>query len=187
MQVSNKNGTVTKATAPAQQKIEDRSLQGNTNTSSKQNKVTKNLKEAMLEFHKLSVTASKDGSNPHFSSSYATLESVIEAVNQGNKFGLFFTQEIKYIDMYEGSTETTQTMVTPLVRTTVHHISDDNTYVSECPILLQPASLQNPQKLGAAITYLKRYTLQSVYGLPSEDDDGNQASSETKTSNNSWR
>jgi hypothetical protein len=156
-------------------------LQNQNNTSSKQNKVTKNIKEAMLEFQKLSVTASKDGSNPHFSSSYATLESVIEAVNQGNKFGLYFTQEITYHFHAEHE------VPIPAVRTTVHHISDDNTYVSECPILLQPASLQNPQKLGAAITYLKRYTLQSVYGLPSEDDDGNTASNETKTSNDSWR
>ena len=55
------------------------------------------LNEAMLEFQKLSVTAKKDGKNPHFRSNYSKLESVIEAVNQGNKFGLFFTQEIDYV------------------------------------------------------------------------------------------
>ena len=129
-----------------------------------------NLKTAMHEFQKLSISASKDGKNPHFHSNYATLEAVIEAVNQGNQFGLYFTQEITYV--FHGEHE----VPVPAVRTTVHHINDDNTYVSECPIILQPASLQNPQKLGAAITYLKRYTLQSVYGLPSEDDDGNLAS-----------
>jgi len=129
-----------------------------------------NLKTAMHEFQKLSISASKDGKNPHFHSNYATLESVIEAVNQGNKFGLYFTQQITY--SFGGVSE----IPTPIVCTTVHHINDDNTYESKCPIILQPASLQNPQKLGAAITYLKRYTLQSVYGLPSEDDDGNLAS-----------
>ncbi len=129
-----------------------------------------NLKTAMLEFQKLSISASKDGKNPHFKSNYATLEAVIEAVNEGNQFGLYFTQEITYV--FHGEHE----VPVPAVRTTVHQINDDNTYVSECPIILQPASLQNPQKLGAAITYLKRYTLQSVYGLPSEDDDGNLAS-----------
>ena len=36
--------------------------------------------------------------------------------------------------------------------------------------------MENPQKIGSAITYAKRYTLQAVYGLPSEDDDGNEAS-----------
>jgi hypothetical protein len=129
-----------------------------------------NLKTAMHEFQKLSISANKDGKNPHFHSNYATLEAVIEAVNQGNQFGLYFTQEITYV--FHGEHE----VPVPAVRTTVHQINDDNTYVSECPIILQPASLQNPQKLGAAITYLKRYTLQSVYGLPSEDDDGNLAS-----------
>ena len=138
-----------------------------------------NLKTAMLEFQKLSISASKDGKNPHFHSNYATLEAVIEAVNQGNQFGLYFTQELAYI---KNDLEATPI---PLVRTTVHQINDDNTYVSECPIILQPASLQNPQKLGAAITYLKRYTLQSVYGLPSEDDDGNLASKPSIKTGNS--
>jgi len=138
-----------------------------------------NLKTAMLEFQKLSISASKDGKNPHFKSNYATLEAVIQAVNQGNQFGLYFTQEITYVFHAEHE------VPVPAVRTTVHHINDDNTYVSECPILLQPASLQNPQKLGAAITYLKRYTLQSVYGLPSEDDDGNLASKPSIQTGNS--
>ena len=138
-----------------------------------------NLKTAMHEFQKLSISASKDGKNPHFQSNYATLEAVIEAVNQGNKFGLYFTQEITYVFHAEHA------VPVPAVRTTVHHINDDNTYISECPIILQPASLQNPQKLGAAITYLKRYTLQSVYGLPSEDDDGNLASKPSIKTGNS--
>jgi hypothetical protein len=34
----------------------------------------------------------------------------------------------------------------------------------------------DPQKMGSGITYAKRYGLQSVFGLPSEDDDGNSAS-----------
>ena len=60
-----------------------------------------NLRSAMLEFQKLAITAKKDGKNPHLRSNYSTLESVITAVNQGNQFGLFFTQEIKYIDDYK--------------------------------------------------------------------------------------
>ena len=30
--------------------------------------------------------------------------------------------------------------------------------------------------MGSGITYAKRYGLQSMFGLPSEDDDGNEAS-----------
>ena len=125
-----------------------------------------NLRSAMLEFQKLSVTAKKDGKNPHFRSNYSKLESVIEAVNQGNQFGLFFTQEIE-VKNYQRDI---------VVVTTVRHIDDDSTYVSKLPILLDDVSMKNPQKIGSAITYAKRYTLQAVYGLPSEDDDGNEAS-----------
>ena len=120
----------------------------------------------MLEFQKLAVTAKKDGKNPHFRSNYSTLESVITAVNQGNQFGLFFTQEIE-VKNYQKDI---------VIVTTVRHIADDNTYVSKLPIILSQANMENPQKIGSAITYAKRYTLQAVYGLPSEDDDGNEAS-----------
>jgi len=125
-----------------------------------------NLASAMLEFQKLSVTAKKDGKNPHFGSNYSTLESVINAVNQGNQFGLFFTQEIE-VKNYQKDI---------VIVTTVRHLTDDQTYVSKLPIILSDVNMQNPQKVGSAITYAKRYTLQAVYGLPSEDDDGNEAS-----------
>ena len=45
--------------------------------------------------------------------------------------------------------------------------------------------MQNPQKIGGAITYYKRYTLQALYGLPSEDDDGQAASEPTINISNS--
>ena len=120
-----------------------------------------NLRSAMLEFQKLALSATKGGKR-----SYARLEDVIEAVAEANQFGLFFTQEIE-VKNYQKDI---------MVVTTVRHIEDDNTYVSKLPILLDEVSMRNPQKIGSAITYAKRYTLQAVYGLPSEDDDGNEAS-----------
>ena len=35
---------------------------------------------------------------------------------------------------------------------------------------------QDPQAAVSAVTYAKRYSLQAVAGIPSEDDDGNNAS-----------
>ena len=145
-----------------------------TNTKKPVQSKVYNLKTAMLEFQKLAVTAKKDGKNPHFRSNYSTLESVITAVNQGNQFGLYFTQEIEYV--YVNHIQTKSEVV---VVTTVRHTNDDNTYVSKLPIILSEANMENPQKIGSAITYAKRYTLQSVYGLPSEDDDGELASKPT--------
>jgi len=147
----------------------------------------KSLKQGMLEFQKLAVTAKKDGKNPHFKSNYSTLESVITAANQGNQFGLFFTQEIDYV--YTGHHDTKSDVI---VVTTIRHELDEETFVSKLPIILSSINMENPQKIGSAITYAKRYTLQSVYGLPSEDDDANEASNpapklvptlSTKTSN----
>jgi hypothetical protein len=37
-------------------------------------------------------------------------------------------------------------------------------------------ALSDPQKLGSAITYFRRYTLQSLLSLQAEDDDANKAS-----------
>ena len=134
------------------------------------------IKTALLAFQKLAVTAKKDGKNPHFRSNYSTLESVIEAVKQGNQFGLFFTQGMTY--EYVSNINGGNTVI-PVVFTKVMHEHDDTVIESKLPIMLAQANMENPQKIGSAITYYKRYTLQSVYGLPSEDDDGNVASQPT--------
>ena len=55
----------------------------------------------------------------------------------------------------------------------MRHVNDTDTYESCVPVPC--ANLQNPHQMGSGITYAKRYGLQSLYGLPSEDDDGNDA------------
>ena len=120
------------------------------------------IKTALLEFQKLAVTAKKDGKNPHFRSNYSTLESVIGAVKQGNQFGLFFTQGMTY--EYVSNINGGNTVILPVVSTKVMHEHDDTVIESKLPIMLAQANMENPQKIGSAITYYKRYTLQSVYG-----------------------
>ena len=119
------------------------------------------LASALNLFQTLKVSAKKDGTNPHFKSTYSTLEAVIDAVNQGSAFGLFFTQ---HIHEHEGKL---------FVKTVMRHVNDTDTYESCVPVPC--ANLQNPHQMGSGITYAKRYGLQSLYGLPSEDDDGNNA------------
>jgi hypothetical protein len=50
-------------------------------------------------------------------------------------------------------------------------VSVDGQVVTENYIPLP--DLQDPQKMGAAITYYRRYALQSMFLLQAEDDDGN--------------
>ena len=144
---------------------------GNTNTKVKpiqQDNIKKttigNLNNALLEFQKLNVSATKDSKNPHFKSNYASLEAVIQATSQANQFGICFTQDIDF--------DAESSMV--FVRTTLIHAPSGETRTSRTPIRSKDPA--DPQKMGSGITYAKRYGLQSMLGLPSEDDDGNEAS-----------
>jgi len=121
-----------------------------------------NLKTAMLALQSEQLSAEKDGENSFFQNSkYATIESIIKTLEPASQFGIFWHHTLRHKD---GLT---------YVTCTVSHVNDDATIVSEIPIRLPENSLNDPQKIGGAITYFKRYTLQSVFGIPSEDDDGN--------------
>jgi hypothetical protein len=50
----------------------------------------------------------------------------------------------------------------------------------ECGILHVPASKQDPQGYGSALTYARRYSLMAACGIAPEDDDGNSASRKTE-------
>jgi|GEM_PF-2036537 len=51
--------------------------------------------------------------------------------------------------------------------------AENGKLIAESRIVLQPNS--NPQKLGSAITYFRRYTLKSLFAIAEGDDDGNLA------------
>jgi hypothetical protein len=120
------------------------------------------LLKALNEFQGLSVSAGLSGVNPHFRSEYSTLEDVIKAANQGSQFGLVFTQEINFTDEMQ-----------VFVETTIRHMDCMESIKCKVPVFCK--DITNPHQLGSGITYAKRYGLQSLYGLPSEDDDGNSA------------
>ena len=152
----------------------------------------KNITEAFNKFQDLNITALKDSSNPYFKSTYADLTSVINAVNQGTQFGLKFNQFVEFEThmvtksrediMKDGTKSITTAQVLERdiwVRTVVNHILVGEV---ECrvPVLIKGSDKDDPQKMGSAITYAKRYGLQSIYGL-GQDDDGNLASGKENT------
>ena len=146
------------------------------------------LKDALNKFQELNVKALKDSINPHFKSKYSDLTSVINAVNHGAEFGLSFSQSVEYKNiLLEKSQEkdSTTTKIQEIYRdifvtTTVRHLIDKDTLTCIVPVLINANDKDNPQKMGSAITYAKRYGLQSLYGLAS-DDDGNLASEKSQT------
>ena len=105
--------------------------------------------------------ASKSATNPFFKSKYANLGSVIHAIKEPfAKFGLSYAQfpiedagrfGIETILMHESGEWLSQSFTVQLTK-------------------------QDAQGAGSAITYCRRYGLQAVAGIPSEDDDGNSAS-----------
>lgn len=148
---------------------------------------SKTLVDALNRFQELNISALKSTDNTYFKSTYADLTSVIDAVNQGAKYGLCFTQQVQYRNMVldkqmvdnlkDGTTKTTSGQVITRdiwVNTTIYHTIDDKTIECCVPVLINNAEKDNPQKMGSAITYAKRYGLQALFGL-GQDDDANEA------------
>ena len=127
---------------------------------------TKNVIEALSLFQSEANAAVKSNKNPFFKSTYASLEDVIAAANEGAKYGLAFTQVLDF-QKPEGSD--------PIMylKTSLLHKASDTAITSRYLVVPKNSRYDDSQALGSAITYAKRYSLQAIYGLPSEDDDGN--------------
>lgn len=118
----------------------------------------KELATALAKFQGVMKPIAKDASNPFFKSKYASLSAIIEDTKEPLvKCGLSYAQ---FPDEQDGLT-------TMLMHTSGEWISA--TYN------ISPVD-RKPQSLGSAITYARRYALQSILGLQVDDDDGNEAS-----------
>lgn len=110
----------------------------------------------------------KDANNPFFKSKYVPLENVVEAITESaSKNGLSFTQ-------FPSSDEVGNVTVGTLVM----HSSGE--WIEYDPIKMKPVK-NDPQSIGSAITYAKRYALSAIFGITSDpDDDGNEATQAKK-------
>jgi hypothetical protein len=121
----------------------------------------KELLTALSNVKKEVGTLSKTETNPFFKSKYFDINSLVGQIEPLlEKNGLLLLQPIR-----DGK-----------VVSIIYHVETEKCIISE--IELPP--LNDPQKLGSAITYYRRYTLQSLLGLQAEDDDANKASQPTK-------
>src|SRR3990167_9681648 len=106
---------------------------------------------------------SKDKENPFFHSSYFDLNQILDKLNPLlEKHGLFIIQPLVNIEMR------------PALRTAIYTSENSGAkwlYESTIPL----PDLEDPQKMGSAITYYRRYALQSFFLLQAEDDDGEKA------------
>ena len=112
----------------------------------------------ILEVKKNIGNLSKNAKNPFFKSAYLDLNDLLNAVEPLlHEQGLLLIQPIeaewvksKIIDCESGNVLISSEM----------HLPD----------------LKDPQKLGSAITYFRRYTLKSLLAIAEGDDDGNSSS-----------
>lgn len=104
---------------------------------------------------------SKNAKNPHFKNNYADINALTKEVEPILlEFGLLMMQPI--VDGYVS---------------TVVMDSESGESISSS---MKLPDIQDPQKIGSAITYYRRYTLQSLLCLQTEDDDAQSASQTVK-------
>ena len=121
----------------------------------------KELAAALAKAQGAMTAAKKDAANPFYKSKYADLASVVDAIKaplSGN--GLSYAQVL-------GSDGEAH-----YIETILMHASGE--WLSE-RVKIVVAKPNDPQSFGSAVTYFRRYSLQSVCGVPADDDDGNAA------------
>ena len=122
------------------------------------------LQKAIAGVASQGITCIKNADNPYFNSKYADLKTVVEALKQPlSVAGLsyyFCPEQHKGV---EGADYWTCDLV-------VLHGEEYHTFSF-------PFNQSDPQKMGSALTYAKRYLLTTVFNvIAEEDDDGNEAS-----------
>jgi len=119
------------------------------------------LAKALVKAQAAMNHAAKDSKNPHFKSAYSSLASVIDAVRPHlSANGLAIVQ--KTHDAENGV----------CVETVLIHESGQEMSFGK---LFVPASKQDSQGFGSALSYAKRYSIQASMLIASVDDDGEAA------------
>ena len=119
----------------------------------------------LLEVKKEIGTLSKNSKNPFFKSQYLDLTAILEAVEPIlQNHGLVLLQPIKNNNVC-----------------TEIYDAESGALVCESSMFI-PEQITDPQKLGSAVTYFRRYTLKSLLAIAEQDDDGNLAAKVSKPS-----
>ena len=111
----------------------------------------------------------KDKANIFLKTKYATLDSVIEATESAlSKHGLTIVQTTDLHEIGEGS------MPIQILRTVLYHESGQMlTSVYQLPVT------DDQQKMGAAITYGRRYAICAILNVTADSDDDGSANSKS--------
>lgn len=118
------------------------------------------LTEKLLKIQGAEFRVDKDGKNPHFKSSYVTLDNLLSVL-------LPLATELKLVIIHYIEDNR---LITKVIDAEVWWNTD---YIASGFPIYQ----EDPQKIGSAITYAKRYNLGAIFNIITEvDDDGNSIS-----------
>ena len=124
---------------------------------------TTKLAKALLNVQRQLLPAAKDATNPFTKSKYATLNSVMAASREALlENGIWMCQCPVPVD-----TPGAIGLMTKLTHT------ESGQWQSSLAVVPLPKA--DPQGMGSAITYARRYALTAMLGLVTEDDDGEAA------------
>ncbi len=113
------------------------------------------------------VVKSETADTGKYKYKYATLAALLEAVTPAlTRHGLVLIQ-YPSVDTYAG-------VMVPTLHTVLLHPESSTEVHGVYPLL--PARPNDPQALGGAETYARRYSAQTILGIAPEDDDGQNAS-----------
>lgn len=119
------------------------------------------LHRRLLAFHMSVGKIRKDSVNPHFKSRYSDINSVLSVVMPAlTSNGIILTQ----------SPEVTANGGMILCTRLTNADDKDDFIEGKVPMVVKDQS--NPQQLGSAFSYFRRYSLVAMLDLESVDDDG---------------
>ena len=117
---------------------------------------TKEISTALSNFQGKMTAVKKDSTNPFYKSKYASLDTIWETIRKPlSENGLSVAQTMNLIESNS------------VLETTLYHTSGE--WISGTQ-LVNPVK-NEPQGLGSAITYARRYSISAILGLVSDDDD----------------
>ena len=108
-----------------------------------------------------------DSKNPHFGNKFASLLAVSNVVRPAlAKYGIAYRQSVEELAGRN------------YVFTYAYGFEQDGTSMVEKVLACVPVTVDaNPQKMGSALTYAKRYCLLAAFGLVGDEDDDAEAAS----------
>ena len=138
--------------------------------TTKSNTIPQTMEAALLAWQRTKPTVPKKGKAQY--GKYSKLEDVMLVCDTAEKFGIVYYQENNF-EVHDG-------LIVEFIVTHMIHEPSGKERISRT--LVKVKDITNPQAMGSGITYAKRYGLQAMFGLAS-DDDGNDATGSASANN----